>query len=94
MNTIAINDTRHNFTDFERITRGLRWFVIAAVIMTFPDDQARILIIYALALAAIAFNLSRYSATFFTMAHIRLSYNRTYYRQYIDRITHCISGRY
>ncbi len=32
--------------------------------MTFPDDQARILIIYALALAAIAFNLSRYSATF------------------------------
>lgn len=51
------------FTDFERITRVLRWFAIAAVVVTFfPDNQSRLVVGYGFIAAAVLFNITRYSA--------------------------------
>lgn len=51
------------FTDFEVVTRTMRWLVIASIVLMFPYDVPQAKILYVLAVAAAVFNLTRYSSS-------------------------------
>jgi two-component system, OmpR family, phosphate regulon sensor histidine kinase PhoR len=50
--------------DYERVTRQIRWFAIAATFVTLPPNQPQSLPLYGLMALAAIFNLSRYVPAF------------------------------
>lgn len=55
-------------SDFEVITRRMRWAAIVIIVACFPFDPTRAYYLYAAAIVAVLFNLTRYSETFMRSA--------------------------
>lgn len=52
------------FSDYEIVTRNLRWLIIVTMLICFPYGSERAILVYILASAAMLFNFSRYVPLF------------------------------
>ena len=67
MKLSARRQLAHQETNYEQVTRQVRWLTIGIVLVTFPWGQSPSLLVYGLIGLVALYNLSRYTTTFMRM---------------------------